>query len=310
MTKITKSNVDSELYADKGKDKLVSNLKTKAQFLQDMNIPFKLVKSGSSFTLHSDLFSESARKKNKLFTAQDLSFVNKVRNHIENNDINDLFYKKLYTESEIDYIQVSPKMKEGDVYTNVYCIDLTAAYWRTAYLLGIIDKNIYQLGENMSKPVRLASLGSLAKRKTTWDFDGKSYSRENVVLSPHSNLWFAICKRVSDIMTKAKIALGDDFYFYWVDGIYFRDTEANKDKVLKIFREFDYQSKPESIEWIKVEKKQFSVKKLDKVDNTVFSWEVGITKTNNHKPLTKWIEEQELLELARTIVYGNKSYKK
>jgi hypothetical protein len=302
--------MDSELYAEKGKTKMVSNLKTKAQFMQDMSIPFKLIKSGSTFTLQSDLFSETARKKDKLFTPQDLAFVNKVKNYIENSDINDLFYKNLYTESAIDYIQVSPKLKEGDVYENVYCIDLTAAYWRTAYLLGIINKNIYQLGENMSKPVRLASLGSLAKRKTIWDFDGKSYSRERVILSPHSNLWFAICKRVSDIMTKATIALGEDFYFYWVDGIYFRNTEANKDKVLKIFREFDYQSKPESIEWIKVEKKHFSVKKLDKEKDTVFSWEVGMTKTSKHEPLTKWIEEQELLELARTIVYGKKPSKK
>ena len=309
MGKVIKSDIASELYLDKGKNKQVSNLKTKAQFMQDMNMPFKLIKSGSSFTLQSDLFKETARKKSKIFTTQDLVFINRVRNHVEKSDINDLFYRKLYTETDIDYIQVSPKMKDGDEYDNVYCIDLTAAYWRTAYLLGIVSKSIYQLGESVSKPVRLASLGSLAKRKTTWDFDGKSYSREKIVLSPHSNLWFAVCKRVSDIMTKAKIALGDDFYFYWVDGIYFRNTEANKDKVLKIFREFDYESKPESIEWIKVGAKQFSVKKLDKEKETVFNWEIGITKTSKHKPLTKWIEEQELLELARTIIYGKKKAK-
>jgi hypothetical protein len=310
MAKELKKSVSfkTEMHNETDKVKDFRNLKVKAEFLFDMKMPFKVTKSGSSYHLESSIWDEKARKKSKLFTPNDLSFINRVRNHIEKTEVDDLFYRNQYSEYDIDYIQVNPKIKKEDTFEDLFCLDISSAYWQTAYMLGIVDKKLYNEGMKMGKVVRLASLGSLAKKRTTWEYDGKYFYRNKPTVSPHSNLWYAICKRVSDVMTKAMLSLGQDFIFYWVDGIYFKNTPENRLKISSLFLDYGYECKPEPIEKIVFNNTEFKVFYIgdNEESATTFSWEVGVTKTSKHKPLTKWIEEQELLELARSIIYGKK----
>ena len=73
------------------------------------------------------------------------------------------------------------------------------------------------------------------------------------------NLWFTICKRVSDVMHEVIHELGDEFIFYWVDGIYMKHTPENVAKTMNIFISKGYQSKFKRINQIQFHEKGFTV---------------------------------------------------
>lgn len=306
MTK-AKPNSTVVLKSTYDKDKGFVTLKKKADYLYNMSKPFKIVKSGSRYELVSSMWNEKASRLGKGFTTDDLQFVRSVRNYIEKHDISEKFIDTVYQSEQIDYFKFNTKIKIGSVYEdNVYGIDITSAYWKAAHLLGIIDTKLYQKGMDKGKVVRLASLGSLAKKKTTWEFDGKEFKKLPDVLSPHSNLWFVVCKHVSDVMNRAAKALGSDFLFFWVDCVYFKaDNEANKAKVLQVLTEAGFMCQMEYVEKLEVFNNRFEVWKPDATEETKKIYYCDMTGGKS-KPISQYIENQKLFALADEIIYGKK----
>jgi len=272
----------------------VQILKQKCNFLYKTKRPFMLYKSGSTYHLQSGIWNEKAFKAG--FDPKDLSFIKSVKNYVVKSGIAIDFLDNSYANDDIDYIRVN-KFKSGDVLTDLVYIDINSAYWHAAFQLNVISKEIYEKAldpkNNISKVVRLAALGSLAKRSDVWSYDGLKLKKLDTVKSYDTeNVWFAICKRVSDVMTEISKKIGDDFVFYWVDGIYVK-KEA-KETVENYLKHSGFNSKMESIEFIKFEKNLFQVKENDAEDIKKFNYSISKKKSNN--PISKKIENYKLLQ--------------
>ena len=113
------------------------------------------------------------------------------------------------------------------VRSEVYNIDLTAAYLYVLKNLEIINDNLFSKLLNLKKTDRLAAIGMLASKKIIFSYD------KNGVLLPEteikenkqlSNVFYYCVEQVSRLMDACSLILGDSFVFYWVDGIYYTDN--------------------------------------------------------------------------------------
>lgn len=196
-------------------------------------------------------------------TPKDLGFVRKVKNYVEKSQIAVKFCHQLLTTEDIKYIDMQ-RFEDGTEFDDVYEIDIDQAYWKTAKMLDIISEKIFEEGSKYNiepglsevdikrrKMVRLIALGSLAKKTKTYRFKGKK-----IILLPETktdkakqteNVWYTICKRVSDCMQEAKKAVNpSDYVMYWVDGIYVRG-EHNVKAIQEVFLKWGYESKIKKI---------------------------------------------------------------
>lgn len=273
-------------------------LKEKALFMYTNKKPFVLTKTGSSYKLVGDVFS--ARAVRGGFSIQEIKFIKSVKKYIMDNDIADKFIDTDYLAKKIFYIDTKDYV-EGEIINDVVEIDINRAYWETAYLMGVISKSIYVRGLEIDKRVRLACLGTLAKRTEEWVFDGnKFFKRKEKRSYETENIWFAICRRVSDVMQECVKIAGDDFVFYWVDGIYVKNNAESIGRIMQCLNKWGYESKTKYIKEIVFHNNHFTVNGIVKGDERQFNYrqeDIGSIKKHN--------EDIRLAELARSI-FNNK----
>lgn len=275
----------------------VKMLKDKCNFLYQTGQPFVLVKTGGSYKLDSGMFKQSAVKGG--FSPDDLNFIKRVKKYILENDIPDKFVDVDYLDSKIDYIDVGV-FESGVVLEDLLEIDINGAYWETAYILGVISKPIYERGKEVDKKVRLASLGSLAKKKDVWIYDGKKMRREVIRSYQTENIWFAICKRVSDVMQEAVKLIGKDFVFYWVDGIYIRNDKSLLGSLISLFASYGYETKVKSIHKVEFKEVSFDVYGVKEGDYREFFYPVS----GKRNKIKDYNEDKRLKDLASKILLG------
>lgn len=139
--------------------------------------------------------------------------------------------------------------------TNVMEYDITKAYYQAGYRLGYISREFYEECLELDKPIRLKLMGTLATQQTVAVFkDGKETGFNVVRNEAHTKVWFHICWYVARCMYQFMTALGDDFLFYWVDGIYFdaRGKETADEFVHYAGMEYDFRFTKEDVEKIVV----------------------------------------------------------
>jgi hypothetical protein len=113
--------------------------------------------------------------------------------------------------------------------------DVDHAYWRIAYLQGIINEKTYKKGlEIQDKSLRLAALANLASTKEYFIIENGKVTDKSVILKYdpilhklYNNIRFT-CYGM--MMEMAKM-LGDDFICYKTDCIYYKDSPANRHMV-------------------------------------------------------------------------------
>ena len=279
-----------------------SSLDNQIDYLHKNKMPFTVSFTGGKSELSSDLYNSMSLKKN--FDNKEISFMKKVKNHVVKNHISDLFLGAWYKSKDIRYVDVNSKIKKNTTFENVCCLDVNGAYWQTALLLGVITPELYSDGFKMSKITRLASLGSLAKKTEIYKYDGKNYEFVETVLSLDTeNIWFAICYKFASIMQEVAKLLGNDFYFYWVDGIYFKNTPENIELVKSMFNEKKYECKHEDVGRIEFLEKEFKVYSSNNYSHKVFAYNIGTKRTKR----ISYTEQKRLLEYADSIMYKSKS---
>lgn len=277
------------------------DIRSKTEFLYGRKTPFKYVRSGNSFELYSAVWNCKSFRKD--FTAEDLQFIKKVKRQAKNPDIIIKYIDKDYQANSIEYIKVNPNIKVGDRFDNVICVDINSAYWVSAFQLGIIDEPTYQKGKKINKIVRLASLGSLAKKTETFEFDGEKMVKKSVERSYETeNLWYAICDKVGSLMSKLSKEIGDDFITYWVDGIYFVNTPENFQKITETFKEEGYACKIEQVSNIIFNESDFVITGATEVDKKVFCYAIDRNKAKVKGAITRYLEERELVAKANKIM--------
>jgi hypothetical protein len=230
--------------------------------LIDLDEEYEIKVINGNYELISKLFKH--KTKNVFgYTTQELNFITSVKRYVLKNEIHlrEEFQENQLFSEDVHFVRVQ-KVPVNKIFENVCEVDIDQAYWETAHQLGIISDDLYRKGSkgNISKQARLTALGSFAKKVYRYKFKGKKVQSVEVDKDELlENLWFTICKRVSDVMHKVIEALGDDFIFYWVDGIYFNHTEENVNKVMGVFLEGGYNSKFKKINQIHFHEKGFTV---------------------------------------------------
>lgn len=277
------------------------DIRSKTEFLYGRKTPFKYVRTGNSYELYSAVWNCKTFRKG--FSSEDLQFIKKVKKYAKNPEIIMKYIDKDYQEKTIEYIKVNENIKVGDRFDNVICVDINSAYWVTAFQLGIIDEPTYQKGKKIDKIVRLASLGSLAKKTETFEFDGERMIQKSVERSYETeNLWFAICDKVGSLMSNLSKQIGNDFITYWVDGIYFVNTPENYKIITETFKKEGYACKIEQVSNIVFYEKEFIITGATEVDKKVFCYAIDNKKAKVKGAITKYLEERDLVAKANKIM--------
>lgn len=240
--------------------------------------PFRIEVQNTTIQLFSD--TGDIKTKSDEYSIEELNFIKAVKHHIIKNELYLPYQGKRVP--KVTYFQYGKKVKQGNHYENVANIDITGAYWQTAYMLGLLPEHLYQKGlepavyedhtymkngkeitkrkvvSGTRKQVRLAAIGSLAKKKKVYTYDGVNERQVEVIRSEKTEvLWDVICNKVGQCLVDVARACGDDFIFFWVDGVYV-NKRATK-KVIALFKKWGYESKVNQLKSIDVTEKNIFV---------------------------------------------------
>ncbi len=121
----------------------------------------------------------------------------------------------------------------------VYNVDIKSAYASILRQHAIISKKTHGYMSRLSKKDRLACVGMLASRKDIFNMVGKVATSSHKELSSYAS-WFYFCvNRTNEIMKECQLRIGNDFLFFWVDGIFF-NGKSNIDVVCKVLNDLGY----------------------------------------------------------------------
>lgn len=192
----------------------VKNIEQIQSYLRDTGLKHKVIQTANTVKIECSEgnyigFFEYLKKR-------DLTLIARVKRHVIDNNIE---YKKKI--KDIHY--VTKKMPEKIPQRQIYGIDISKAYWFTAYHEGFISEKIFKEGlkKKYSKKARLIAIGALASQPVISVFDGKRYKVQKSEILPTANIFFRCAEVVNDLMAVFKIVLNKSFLFYWVDCVYF-----------------------------------------------------------------------------------------
>lgn len=151
------------------------------------------------------------------------SVLNDVRDYIEN--------RRIRAKERLPVNLWNPNI-ETTFRGKVTATDIDHAYWRIAFLDGIIKINTYKKGLLLKdKSLRLASLANLSSSKEYNVIKDGEITNKTVVLKydpilhkVYNNIRYSCYEH----MTNLANMLGNDFICYKTDCIYYKDTEKNR----------------------------------------------------------------------------------
>lgn len=218
-----KPDIENKLI--KKNTQLIDNIKNKIKYLKHHKYSYVYTISGSTHKLENNLMSDTFNT-NKL-SKDALHFISVVRKEIlSSNKILDLSTVNVRA-NDITYFYVNKSYK-GKVINDVSEVDIDRAYWDAAYILGYIGENVWKMGCEKDKVLRLMSLGGFAKKKYTFIFNPEAKNdleREQIFpqSNPYQYVWYNISKYVSDCMNDIARFCGNDMVFFWVDAVFIKN---------------------------------------------------------------------------------------
>ncbi len=114
-------------------------------------------------------------------------------------------------------------------------LDISMAYYQTAFELGYISQDFYSKCVYLPKAMRLSVIGSIATMKVMSKYkrgklDGTPWVEKDDLLR---HAWFHIASTVDRCMADLAISFRENFLFYWVDGIYLLGQDTDLDKAIQ-----------------------------------------------------------------------------
>lgn len=140
-------------------------------------------------------------------------------------------------------------------YPTCFNIDLKSAYANCLLNSGLISKKTYSYIMQLAKMDRLAAVGMLATSHIKYHFkDGKCVGFDPY-REPTSEIFFYLIDEINYIMQDLKFILGNDFLFYWVDGVFFKPTTSVRkiESVENLLTTLNYPYRYEKVENFSVE---------------------------------------------------------
>jgi len=197
----------------------------------------------------------------KTFTYKELNLFQEIKKEVRFN----IDEKKLvippYDSKDIGYYLFSNKIHKAqetgmEIFDDVMEFDIRKAYYMAAYNLGYISREFFLKCIELPKTTRLRLIGSIATFKTIFVYeDGKLVE----VPPPKQDerlraAWFHICKYVDAAMRDLRALMGEDFLFYWVDGIYCRSSTRIDNYLLYIALKYGFDFEYKAVEKIVAER--------------------------------------------------------
>ena len=175
-----------------------------------------------------------------------------------------LINNRLFAERTYDFNLPKLELNDYFVQTNVKSLDFNNAYAKVLFNHRLINRDMYEMMVRLPKPVRLVTLGMLAKsyvEHTCNDYD--LINDDEVKLwrySNYANLYFFAVQKTTEVMQTISNILGDDLLFWWVDGCYMKSSTTKKkiDEIVATIttrlpsQRFDY--KWEDVPYLRYEK--------------------------------------------------------
>ncbi len=154
-------------------------------------------------------------------------------------------------EKKVLYFKYNPRLKPGDTVNDCINIDIDSAYWNTAHYFNLISDDIYNRGLQHRKQVRLSAIGSLAKKKRVYQYDGIKQRLVNIQKNENTFfLWDLICDHIGEVMGNIQKQCKNDFIFFWVDGIYVK--KGAQKKVESLLKKEGFNCKSERLKSIEI----------------------------------------------------------
>jgi hypothetical protein len=148
----------------------------------------------------------------------------------------------------------------------VKSLDLNNAYAKALLNHRLINEEMYEIMTRLPKPVRLITLGMLAKSYCEYTCNDSDMEEDEGVkhwrYSKYANLYFFAVQKTTEVMMAIKNILGNSHLFFWVDGVYIKNSVKKKvmDEVIATIttrlpsHRFDY--KLEAVPFMRYEKQE------------------------------------------------------
>lgn len=210
----------------------VKNIDEVIDYLKSANIRHRIIQTSNTTKIETGNINYVGY--NEYIKRIDLTLISRVKNYVKKENIE---YKKRI--KKINY--VTKFMPEVNKTKKYFAIDITKAYWFTAYKECFISGEIFKEGlkRKYSKKARLIALGCLATKPLISEFENGTYKNVDVCDLETAPIFYKCAEVVNTLMLLLKNTLGIDFLFYWVDCVYFSDRK-NIIKVQKILTNFGY----------------------------------------------------------------------
>lgn len=205
-------------------------VKTWINLHKSIGLPFELTLTNYTTKIKSALYDLHFMKNaqsNKVFVTYA-----KLKSEVVKKPVEDI------NMSLLKYFQTN--FNFTDLYADkIYNVDIKSAYATILHNDGFISDTTHRYISTLPKVDRLAAVGMLAGKKTTFLFDatGKITGSMETV-SPTSNYFYYAVKKTYEVIDTARMELGNDFIFSWVDGIYFKGQEHGEKLRALLFEQY------------------------------------------------------------------------
>jgi hypothetical protein len=221
-----------------------NQIKQTIESLRECKIPHEIAKTSLTTVLKVKNLTLK-QTEGGLIKNNELHFIKKVKDYVLKNSTG-VYCNK----AKIKYIQDGHIKKSRWYSSQIWEIDLNAAYWNFAYKFNYIDEELFLKGKKVSKLTRLVSLGNLAKTTTILNFNGLTYEFVKQTKSEDTEgVFFSVSLATDETMRMLKAIADKNFLLYWVDAIFLK-TEKSKNDV---------------INYLKSQNIEFKIKKIDKI---------------------------------------------
>ena len=167
----------------------------------------------------------------------------------------------------------------------IYNIDIKSAYANVLRNNLIITPATFGYLAQLDKQDRLASVGMLASNKNHFFYEAGELVAIQNERNPLANFFFFCIREIQTIMDKIKFMLGNDFLFYWVDGVYFNNIK-NRGIIEEYLRGLDYKNSFETLtDFTTIENKRNHTIYFKKENGTPKIFRVGKTDLSVNKEI-------------------------
>lgn len=191
-----------------------------------------------------------------LFKGNSYLFVNKIASNMTFSAFNMIKKDIVKSGIEIDHIprfdiryySINEFLRsQQQIPDQCYLIDINSAYLTCLLNAGMVTKETFERVSHYGKEVRLKSVGMLATNKNILKYkEGKLVSHDLQSDSHLRNYFFYCCYQTGQVMNSIADELGNDFLFYWVDGIFIR-SKSKVEFVKSKLSEFGFNSKVKTL---------------------------------------------------------------